>query len=204
LDGEQWWRFSDDTVYAIQEEQAHQGNVFMLFYERLDEPTSPQVPEADAASEMIPVTCNAPLPPESIPGGSLADNEAAAAVPLPDDGDEIFDLIPPKLAVAEHSATSEMKESTPVTAIAHSTAPHEVIQGTPTGAIVQDTETDMSEAESEDTPSTQLASDFEVEHISPPTSKPFIHMPPHLMRTAGNAAVREQETRQSLPMVSAT
>jgi ubiquitin carboxyl-terminal hydrolase 1 len=205
-DGEQWWRFSDDTVYAIQEEQAHQGNVFMLFYERLDEPTSLQALQAEAAPEMFPVTSDAPLPPEGIPGFSLADDEAAAAVPLPsdDDDDELSDLVPPEQLVAEHSTMSETKENTILRAVTHPTAPQEAMHITPTGTISQDTETDMSEAESEDAPSTQLTSDSEVELISPPTPKPFIRMPPHLMRTAGNAAVREQETRQSLPMVSAT
>ncbi|PZD25537.1 UBP5, Ubiquitin hydrolase [Pyrenophora tritici-repentis] len=37
---EQWWRFSDDSVYAVSEQEAHQGNVFMLFYERIDDSTS--------------------------------------------------------------------------------------------------------------------------------------------------------------------
>jgi ubiquitin carboxyl-terminal hydrolase 1 len=75
-DEEQWWRFSDDTVYAVPDEQAHQGNVFMLFYERIDEPTQ-QDPLPTA--EPTVATTSASLPPANV---ALPSTEDADAVPV--------------------------------------------------------------------------------------------------------------------------
>jgi ubiquitin carboxyl-terminal hydrolase 1 len=201
---EQWWRFSDESVRAIQQEQAHDGDVFMLFYERLDE-SSPSLPlEANRVAEMIPVTDDAPLPPGDIQGNLAADDGTAAAVPLPDD-DDLFDLIPPESPVVEQLTIGHVVEGDIRSrALACSTPSPQDLHATPMEASGQDAETDLSEAESEDAPSTQLTSDSEAEPTSPPTPKPILRMPPHLMRTAGNAAVRGQENRQSLPLVSAT
>ncbi|KAF1921574.1 hypothetical protein BDU57DRAFT_53878 [Ampelomyces quisqualis] len=199
---EQWWRFSDDTVYAVQEEQAHQANVFMLFYERLGEPVTTDAPEAKSIPATIAVAEDAPLPHgKPQPGiGDVVDVEAAITTPLPDD-DDLFDLIP-----SEQS--NEPASSIAVVAPPTTLPPHPWLtqdgQATRGGLSSQDTETEMSEAESEDAPSTQVTSDDETELSHPPTPKPITRVPPHAMRTAGNAGARGQGSRQSLPMVSAT
>lgn len=90
LPSEQWYRFSDDTVYAVSEQEAHQGNVFMLFYERIDDhdtnaPTTSLEPILESES--------APLPPAT--AASPEAMEAAARVPVPSD-DNVEDFIPPQ------------------------------------------------------------------------------------------------------------
>lgn len=70
LTEEQWWRFSDDSVYAVSEQEAHQGNVFMLFYERIDESTPSNI-DTSAAVETLAVTSDAPLPPSMFRERSL-------------------------------------------------------------------------------------------------------------------------------------
>jgi ubiquitin carboxyl-terminal hydrolase 1 len=79
IQDEQWWRFSDDSVYAVSEDEAHQGNVFMLFYERVHE---------------TPVAEDAPLPPADITASSPIMDDEAAAVPLPADDDDLSEPIP--------------------------------------------------------------------------------------------------------------
>jgi ubiquitin carboxyl-terminal hydrolase 1 len=194
---EQWWRCSDDNVYAIEEEQAHQANVFMLFYERLDVPTQLQAAEAESVPVMIRIAEDAPLPPQELQGGAVpVVSSDAEATPLPDD-DDLLELIPP--------TSSDIENSTEPSLHAEFSALQtpENLQDAPSEATSHDTETETSEAESEDAPSTQHTSDSEAELVSPPTPKPILRMPPHLMRTAGNATSR-QGSRQSLPLVSAT
>jgi ubiquitin carboxyl-terminal hydrolase 1 len=204
---EQWWRFSDDNVYAVGEEQAHQANVFMLFYERLDIPGALQTRESQPELVMASITEDAPLPPESLQYDPtyITFNEVAAAVPLPDD-DDLYDLILPTSPCIEHGAEPllQTEHTTSAKSLAAATGLSEHMQGMIGEASSHDTETDMSEAESEDAPSTQLASDSEKEVSSPPTPKPFLRIPPHAMRTAGNAGARGQSDRASLPLVSAT
>ena len=203
---ERWWRFSDDSVYAVPEEQAHQGNVFMLFYERIDESTA-SPPETNLAVEAVPVAPDAPLPPVDVATNTVeVTDEEAAEIPLPDDGD-LLDLIPPESPslpsvesppLGQPSAGSNM----PPTVSIYPTPPPENI--TPEGVLHDiDADTEISEADSEDAPSTQLTSDYESEADipTPPTPKivPIPPVSPHLMRTAGNAASRGQGNRQSLP-----
>jgi ubiquitin carboxyl-terminal hydrolase 1 len=202
---ERWWRFSDDTVYAIQEEQAHQGNVFMLFYERLDESHFSQAQEERITPQTVPVEDDAPLPPASTLRYSVPELEAAIAIPLPDD-DDLLELIPPTSPAPLCSIAVTTEEDTSVEDTTYPSSPslHKDINGAPSDNASQGAETDMSEAESEDAPSTQLASVFETDLVSPPTATPLIRIPPHMMRTAGNGVARERESRQSLPLVSAT
>jgi ubiquitin carboxyl-terminal hydrolase 1 len=199
---EQWWRFSDDTVYAVDEEQAHQANVFMLFYERLDEPITTHVTDAESIPATIAVAEDAPLPPASLQicTGDVADTETASNVPLPDD-DDLLDLIPPKESKGPSSFIEKIATPTNPPSLP---APTQDNQDTQTQSYSHDTETEMSEAESEDAPSTQVTSDDEMEPSHPPTPKPIMRVPPPAMRTAGNAGARGQGSRQSLPMVSAT
>lgn len=222
---EQWWRFSDDTVYAIPEEQAHQGNVFMLFYERLDDDghIATSIQEVASETNTFAVPQDAPLPPADLKLNAqlVADNEAVE-VPLPDD-DDLFDLIPadsppshpnapPTLLQADDSAchvdvaSTSLDANTTFDSTTAETAP--ALSAYPSAQPSshdqeQHTDTETSEAESEDAPSTSFTSDAE-DIPAPPTPKPFTPMPPHLMRTAGNAASRGQGNRQSLPLVSAT
>jgi ubiquitin carboxyl-terminal hydrolase 1 len=201
---EQWWRFSDDSVYPVSEDEAHQGNVFMLFYERIDENTPPT---PDTAVESTSVAEAAPLPPADLPiDGPTIINDEAIAIALPEDEDE-DDLIPAQStpviqpAVLENPS-SQPPASEPVSPSLTISTPTE-----PTHPIQHDTETEASDAESEDAPSTQVTSDYdsETDASTPPKSTPVQQkVSPHLMRTAGNASSRGDSSRQSLPLVSAT
>jgi ubiquitin carboxyl-terminal hydrolase 1 len=202
---EQWWRCSDDNVYAVDEDQAHQANVFMLFYERLDASTESRSTEVEPVRVMIPVADDAPLPPSDLESDYiLVAPSDAEGIPLPDD-DDLLELIRPESpsfempedspSYAKDTATTEEEESVPQA--------FEPLIAAPLENDSHDTEAETSEAESEDAPSTQQTSDSEAELVSPPTPKPIMRVPPHLMRTAGNATSR-QGSRQSLPLVSAT
>jgi ubiquitin carboxyl-terminal hydrolase 1 len=194
LPEEQWWRFSDDTVYAVHEEQAHQGSVFMLFYERLDEPMAMEAAEAESLPVLIPVTEDAPLPTESTQDSKTMFEgfEMAVEVPLPEE-DDLLDLIPPESSTIDY--TTKPEEYTPLESF---------VEHTPIEQAPNDTETETSEAESEDAPSTQVTSDSEAEPAGPPTPKPSLRMPPRMMRTAGNTTARGQGSRRSLQMVPPT
>lgn len=87
---EQWWRFSDDSVYAIPEEQAHQGNIFMLFYERIEGNTPARNDAKEVEGHSIAIEKDIPLPPESVLLHRLSD-DIAASIPLPDDDDWLED-----------------------------------------------------------------------------------------------------------------
>jgi ubiquitin carboxyl-terminal hydrolase 1 len=202
---EQWWRCSDDNVYAVDEDQAHQANVFMLFYERLDASTESQSTEVEPVRVMVPVADDAPLPPSDLESDYiLVAPSDAEGIPLPDD-DDLLELIRPESpsfempedspSYAKGTATTKEEESVP--------RAFEPLIAAPLENDSHDTEAETSEAESEDAPSTQQTSDSEAELVSPPTPKPIMRVPPHLMRTAGNATSR-QGSRQSLPLVSAT
>lgn len=59
-----WYRFSDEAVSAISDDQAHQGSVFMLFYERIDaEDSAPPVPTTQPVSESAPLPLSATTSP---------------------------------------------------------------------------------------------------------------------------------------------
>ena len=122
---EQWWRFSDDTVYAVSEQEAHQGNVFMLFYERIDEST-PATEAAQTAAQSTAVLEPAPLPPSQLQ--PIEANEEAEQVLVPDD-DEVKDFIPPETPDAQ---------SRPPPALASDKAP-----------AAEDTEASETEVETE-------------------------------------------------------
>ncbi|KAG9191270.1 ubiquitin carboxyl-terminal hydrolase 1 [Alternaria panax] len=202
---EQWWRFSDDSVYPVSEEEAHQGNVFMLFYERINEEAA--LP-SHTMTEITPVVEEAPLPPADVMTELLAAlDEQATAIALPDDNDDdLLDLIPPQSNPVSQPATLD---TTPAQQPAEEPVPDSPTIGILTEPITQDTETEASDAESEDAPSTQLTSDNESEADvpTPPKTTPTLqNVSPNLMRTAGNASSRGQQGngRQSLPLVSAT
>ena len=184
---EQWWRFSDDSVFPVAEENVHQGNVFMLFYERIDGTLSPSplLQEANRAMEVTTVHEDAPLPPADavIMDTWISANEEAPEVPLPGYDDDLFDLVP------EVSATLS-KEPSAFPLLAS-----------------EDVDTEMSETESEDAPSTQLTSNYDSEDSSALLTPKILRIPPvspHMMRTAGNASARRQGSRQTLPLISAT
>ncbi|KAJ5020440.1 hypothetical protein J3E73DRAFT_395486 [Bipolaris maydis] len=154
---EQWWRFSDDSVYLVSEEEAHQGNVFMLFYERIDESTP--VP-SHSATDNVTVAEDAPLP----------HHQTATASTL-------------------HTTTQAPTDETPC-------SPSSVATTTPTKPTLSpphlDPETEASDADSEDAPSTQLTSDYESEADADVPTPPLKSLP------------GQQRKRQSLPLVSAT
>ncbi|KAJ5020388.1 hypothetical protein J3E73DRAFT_412053 [Bipolaris maydis] len=209
---EQWWRFSDDSVYLVSEEEAHQGNVFMLFYERIDESTP--VP-SHSATDNVTVAEDAPLPPVDVAAYAQASpNVEATTIALPSDDDD--DLLSIKLATKPQPpqlsipTTQAPTDETPC-------SPSSVATTTPTKPTLSpphlDPETEASDADSEDAPSTQLTSDYESEADADVPTPPLKSLPvsssakisPNLMRTAGNASNRgQQRKRQSLPLVSAT
>lgn len=203
MNEEAWWRFSDDTVYSVPEEQAHQGNVFMLFYERLDasEVSSPQREFLATATQVFEE--DAPLPPEDVPCSEMLQDikDAAISVALPDnlDDDDIVTLPSPV-------ADEKMPQTSPnETALSEMSTSQDLSLGFIRSSSPSiDTEIATSEADSEDTPSTVLTSDSEAEAWSPPTPKPMMSLPPQAMRTAGNAGGRGKNSRRSLPLVSAT
>ncbi|OSS44868.1 hypothetical protein B5807_10624 [Epicoccum nigrum] len=124
LGGEQWWRFSDDTVYAVSEDEAHQGNVFMLFYERIDPDEGK--PSA-AAPTTLPITADAPLPPTTLTTTTEAVEEALTS-PLPAE-DNVEDFEPPvamgKIEPPATLASMEETEANNSTASETSEAEHE-------------------------------------------------------------------------------
>ncbi|KAH4043217.1 hypothetical protein HBI55_209440 [Parastagonospora nodorum] len=207
---EQWWRFSDDTVYAVPEEQAHQANVFMLFYERIDAPNAPETTDSECIPVLLRIPEDAPLPPEvmRVSNVLMDDSSIAIQVSLPGDEDNLLDLIPSESVINQHSLSSPLDtgEITPTrddsSHILWSQHQEDI---TPMRVATDDTMTEASGVESEDTASTEATSDSETEHRpSPPRAKPVMRVPPHTMRTAGNTAVRGQGSRRSLPLVSAT
>ncbi|KAF2995672.1 hypothetical protein E8E13_002471 [Curvularia kusanoi] len=162
--GEQWWRFSDDTVYAVSEDEAHQGNVFMLFYERIDEDADVVSPTSDpvisAVADAPSVTDNAPLPPSSTNTSLVAEAEvveAAQAAPLPA-GDRLEEFIPPSATPAQSTA--------------------------PPATLATDDSKDASE-ETEELDTTSTAADDDVPAAKQPQPSPSSQLSPHTMRTAG-------------------
>jgi ubiquitin carboxyl-terminal hydrolase 1 len=162
--GEQWWRFSDDSVYPVSEDDAHQGNVFMLFYERIDDTVLTPKPTHNTS-----VAEEAPLPPDVIASPMADEDDGAVAVALPDDDDDLLNLIP---AVDGPTLTPPQLDA-------------------------QDTETELSDMESDEITSYEAIQ-------APLRALPVPHVSPHMMRTAGSAAASRGSDTQSLPLVSAT
>lgn len=195
--GEQWWRFSDDSVYAITESQAHQSNIFMLFYERIDESTplidEPEVaiPETTASEE------NVPLPSVETESELPATDGTADTVPLPaEDEDASDERSTEPIAVSEPSAVPTPMDPSKSAASAYPTPPPD------SPPAIAHADPDASETGSEDAPSTILNSDSEAD--SRPSTPHIKAAPgPHTMRTAG-APTHDGESRKSLAMVTAT
>ncbi|KAF2126435.1 cysteine proteinase [Dothidotthia symphoricarpi CBS 119687] len=202
--GEQWWRFSDDSVYAVPESQAHRGDVFMLFYEHIDEPIPSAKQETDPIVTSSAISEEAPLPPLVLLQGD--EDTGAAEVPLPED-DDLADLVPP--ASISPSVTQEQ----PLGFSGYMIPP----------ASLDNTDTEtVSEMGSEDAPSTHCTSDSEAdpptpkdtlpqkfEGVAPPvpqdmaplTPKNTPSFSPHMMRTG---TARGQGSGMRMPLVSAT
>ncbi|KAJ4290586.1 ubiquitin-specific protease ubp1 [Kalmusia sp. IMI 367209] len=204
--GEQWWRFSDDSVFAIAEAQAHQANIFMLFYERIDDSTSfigkigtEDMPQPTASEDDI------PPPPTYLNLDQPMTNDAATAIPLPEDDNDWFDdqsKSPPDPMPLPAFSTPSISNQ-PATELlnsalaAYPTPPPD----SPSGTTFNDTA--MSETDSDDAPSTLLTSDDEAD-VAPSTPHIKTTSSPHLMRTAGASTGRDGESRTNLPMVTAT
>ena len=176
----------------------------MLFYERINEEA---VLPPHATAESTSVVEEAPLPPNDVMTALItALDEEAVAIALPDDDEDLLDLIPPQTTPVPQPATLDTtSEQHP----AEELVPDSPTVGTQIESTTLDTETEASDAESEDAPSTQLTSDNESEADAPtpPKTTPTLQkVSPNLMRTAGNASNRGQKGNgtQSLPLVSAT
>ncbi|KAF1957757.1 cysteine proteinase [Byssothecium circinans] len=210
--GEQWWRFSDESVWPVAEEQAHQGNVFMLFYERIDEPLS--MVRDDTITSLIahPMAEDLPLPPSDIVSAANTIDTTAVDIPLPEDSDDEFSL--PELASA-NTPTPPLSIAEPTTPIAHSpTPPHEPTELSTSAYPTPPPETPPteqpsatpSEADSDgtqDTHSTTMTSEDEAT-VTFDASQLKLSPRLHLMRTAGDSPARGRGNRTSLPMVTAT
>ncbi|KAF2438630.1 cysteine proteinase [Karstenula rhodostoma CBS 690.94] len=247
--GEQWWRFSDDSVYAISEAQAHQGNIFMLFYERIDDETLIRDNVKEAPRSTIALEDDIPLPPDVARQSRMLGDDTAAMTPLPDDDDLLDEQMihptgeelpapggtAPRIEPSDSAghpafSPSENKESAtggktssvasqPMSKVADVVAPAFTTNkaGIPASSNVNAPypfpppespsattfdDTGMSEAGSDNAPSTLFTSDDEADAF---TSKAHIKLPqgPRLMRTAGESHNREGGSRTSLPMVTA-
>ncbi|KAF2627342.1 cysteine proteinase [Macroventuria anomochaeta] len=173
LSSEQWYRFSDDTVYAVSEAEAHQGNVFMLFYERIDDSTPLEA--ANTATETLAVLKDAPLSPTNA-STPLEPVEVAVEVPLSsddDDDDDVIDFTPSEPPAAH-----------------------------PAPPIIASDKATADDTEATEASETELESEAEAPPTPPTPTLPKLS--PHTMRTAGNASSRNQGSRASLPLVSAT
>ncbi|RMZ71116.1 ubiquitin C-terminal hydrolase [Pyrenophora seminiperda CCB06] len=225
---EQWWRFSDDSVYPVSEEEAHQGNVFMLFYERIDEST-PSVNSTPAVS--ISAAQDAPLPPvdaASYTRTPMDDEAITIALPEEDD-DDLLDLAPsedpielqqphlepPATKQPEITETTDPSPSPSLLPLAQTPTPASpfIVPGKkPQPELETEPESEASDADSITAPSTQLTSDNDSEcettiatlpePVVVTTAPPTVS--PNMMRTAGNKKSRKQGSRRGLPLVSAT
>lgn len=230
ITGEQWWRFSDDSVYAIREQEAHQGNIFMLFYERIDCDGAFLYGKAEKVQSATGAKSDLSLPPADIGTTGVLVEDGAATVPLPDDNDLPDDrtdlsigedtLLSPSLAISKPNtidntlnsasdlddALDSAVNSPPIKTQdddikAYPTPPPD----SPPTASLDDTET--SEIASTNALSAQIASGEEAGEMTfspPPTEVKPAASSLHFMRTAGDSASQEGGSRPSLPMVTAT
>ncbi|KAJ9637733.1 ubiquitin-specific protease ubp1 [Coniosporium tulheliwenetii] len=201
---ERWWCLSDDDVSQVTEEDVlRQGGVFMLFYERMEPPSGPPIPN--------PTDCASSVSLEST-------SETVAPVPVSEDVEEpeaIVDTAPlPILTAADPPSTlpvvfSETEPS--ISPINPSTSPETTL------APPETTSTPLTQSDpidepalSEDTPSTAPPSDDEADtdprpqyHQSEAARKVSNAL---LMRTASpTSRVRGEESMTSpLRMVAAT
>ena len=120
---EQWWRFSDDSVYAVSEQEAHQGNVFMLFYERIDEST----PSADQTTAVATsVAEDTPLPPTDVTSYTpISADDEAITIALPEEEDN--DLLDP----TSSEPTPQFQQPHPETPATQQPKPAETVHRSP-------------------------------------------------------------------------
>ncbi|KAF2646228.1 cysteine proteinase [Massarina eburnea CBS 473.64] len=219
---EQWWRFSDESVWAVAEDQAaHQGNVFMLFYERIDEPISLTSDDPEAPLAAVPIPGDMPLPPSDVVSVLEAVDSTIAAIPLPVDDDD-DDLAVPDLTSTDAPTppTSVPEPSTPVErpptppsfkskskriesdTSAYLTPPPD----TPTTTPTDPPSTTPSETDSEDTQDTSSTVMTPKDETTMTFDASQLKISPrmHLMRTAGESPSRGRGNSMSLPMVTAT
>ncbi|KAF2264746.1 cysteine proteinase [Lojkania enalia] len=219
---ERWWRLSDEDVTAVTEDTVlQQGGVFMLFYERINvQPdTIPSTSDSPVDSHTIAFE-DVPLPSvdiASIKPQSFVVSPDALETPLPDDDEDLLPSPPASPVLSENieTPTDSTAHDNPQSSISEtidlSSLPNTDVYPTPppepqrltapcdTGpSVPQNTAYD-----SEGSPSTQFASDDDVEsqHVeaSPPQG---VSPSPHLMR-AGDTPRRGKGSRTSMPMVTA-
>lgn len=217
ITGEQWWRFSDDSVYAIPEQEAHQGNIFMLFYERIDCASTSLYGKVGNVQYAVGTKGDLSLPPSDIGTTVLSVEDDASKIPSSDDKDLLDDQT--TFSAGEDTLLSRgypmcrsdtvINTSDPVRDLdntltravtAYPTPPPEF----PSAAPCDDTE--VSGIGSTDALSIQMTSDQEAEDMSSSTSanqvKPASSL--HFMRTAGDSTSKEGGNRTNLPMITAT
>lgn len=211
--GEQWYRYSDDTVYAVQESEAHQRNVFMLFYERVDQPSETTKGDPTTVEELHPVEEDLPLPPADLGVvDKTAVDDTAADIPLPGDDDEFLPEPPispeaptPPIVLPEPST----QEQRPATVFPAQPLPADTSTSLippPEQPISLDPldDAEPSEADSEDPEPSQPWYSSQADALPTPRAyNPLISPGPHRMRTAGESHATDGGNRSSLPMVTA-
>ncbi|KAF2466097.1 cysteine proteinase [Lindgomyces ingoldianus] len=198
---DQWWLFDDETVYPRSTKDVlAQGNVFMLFYERID-------PSPSVSLDFLNATKIAKLPPI----------EVVAQIPLPDDNSDDFLLTPPEspiLRPTSHNNPPILRggfgEPESPGSIYPTPPPDE--SGTTTfisasASASASTSTDYPPSELESDADVSVTTDTDTSELEtipttifPPTKPPT----PRHMRTAGDSPMRGEGGRAaSLPMVTA-
>ncbi|KAF1938494.1 cysteine proteinase [Clathrospora elynae] len=178
---EQWWRFSDDSVHSVSEKDAHQGNVFMLFYERIDEST-PSPPQAtDAVERSTSVLEDVPFPPATLNTLMAVDDEAVNTA-LPDDDDGLLDIMPLELSPTVQRTLPESSQA-PLSAQSPPDAPPTIDVGTgplPDAPLDIEPETSNAEPANITLPDSNLNDDLNklIPPESRPTSQPTTHLDP--------------------------
>ncbi|KAL5115501.1 ubiquitin-specific protease ubp1, partial [Pleosporales sp. CAS-2024a] len=158
---EQWWRFSDDTVYAVPEEQAHQANVFMLFYEQIDMASNTVSADADSMAVLLHIAQDAPLPPEQAPviDSLVLDYNIAVTIPLPDDdASDNLGLLDPAVPGHLKNSSPSTKGNKSLRVNSTSNLSFRVSRNGSVESTNAQRDTEVSETVSEDVGSTQATS----------------------------------------------
>jgi len=182
---ERWWRISDEDVVSVSEETVlRQGEVFMLFYEKIDIMESPQtfVPIEDTRSS-IPVDAASPIK-------MTVDEERESSV------DAIMDAVVDESSATYHEPNDSNAEFDTVPLLDSSTSSTPESPSSPeqpSVAVVED-DVDNIITGSETNGDTQIESLMKV--VSTQQQQPLV------MRTAG--VTERHESTETMMMVAAT
>lgn len=107
-----WWRFSDEDVSAVSEENVlAQGGAFMLFYERIDGPSTASVHSSSPVMHSMAESASTVL--ESQPRDFVMANTEPSNIELPLAADEIQSEDPEKACSSTSSSSEAAPEAAP-------------------------------------------------------------------------------------------